>query len=111
MTCKSVEPEENRETAHAIHGKNPNGNPGTMKSSLTNGPYGFIRMMAALLVSLLGCHCGSGLAQQLQFASLIPSTQLKGFTIGPMTVLVVDTNGTVISNSSASVTISITGPD
>ena len=65
-------------------------------------------MMAVLL---LAGHCGSAIAQQLQFANLIPSTQLAGFTVGPMTVLVVDTNGNVLSNSSASVTISITGPD
>ena len=68
-------------------------------------------MIAALLVSLLTCHCGSSIAQQLQFANLIPSTQLEGFTVDTLTVLVVDANGTVISNSSASVTVSIAGPD
>jgi hypothetical protein len=83
----------------------------TMKSGLTNGRYGLIRMIAALLVSLLACHCGSSIAQQLQFANLIPSTQLEGFTVDTLTVLVVDANGTVISNSSASVTVSIAGPD
>ena len=83
----------------------------TMKNGLTNGRYGLIRMIAALLVSLLACHCGSSIAQQLQFANLIPSTQLEDFTMGPLTVLVVDANGTVISNSSASVAASITGPD
>jgi hypothetical protein len=82
-----------------------------MKSGLTNGRYGLIRTMAALLVSLPACHCGSSIAQQLQFANLLPSTQLQGFTIGPLTVLVVDANGTVISNSSASVTLSIAGAD
>ena len=81
-----------------------------MKSGLTNRRHGLIRMIAALLVLLTAGHCGSSIAQQLQFANLIPSTQLGGFTVGPLTVLVVDTNGTVISNSSASVTASITGP-
>jgi hypothetical protein len=83
----------------------------TMNGCLTNGRYQLIRMIAALLVSLLACHCGSSFAQQLQFADLIPSTQLAGFTVGPLTVLVVDANGAVISNSSASVTVSIAGPD
>jgi hypothetical protein len=70
-----------------------------------------MKMLPALLASLLACHCGSSIAQQLRFANLIPSSQLEGFNMGPLTVLVVDTNGTVISDSSAPVTISITGPD
>jgi hypothetical protein len=82
-----------------------------MKNGLAKGRYGLIRVFAPLLVSLLACHCSSSMAQQLQFSNVIPSTQLEGFTVGSLTVLVVDTNGNVISNSSASVTVTITGPD
>jgi hypothetical protein len=50
-------------------------------------------------------------AQQLKFASLVPSTQLMGATVGSLTVNVDDANGNIVSNSSASITVSITGPD
>ncbi|HEY1789417.1 MAG TPA: Ig-like domain repeat protein, partial [Verrucomicrobiae bacterium] len=50
-------------------------------------------------------------AQQLAFTHPIPSTQLLGTTVGTLTLQVDDGGGNIISNSSATIVVGITGPD
>jgi len=49
-------------------------------------------------------------AQQLTFASPVPSTQLLGGGIGLIKILVLNTTGSLVTNSSASIILSFTGP-
>jgi len=49
-------------------------------------------------------------AQQLTFANPVPSTQLLGGSLGTIRILVLNTNGTLATNSSAQIILSVTGP-
>ena len=49
-------------------------------------------------------------AQQLAFASPAPSPQLLGGGIGTIKILVLDTNGSLATNSSGPIILSVTGP-
>ena len=65
--------------------------------------------MAAVFLIAIGL-VSVAQAQQLQFASRIPSTQLIGATIGSVVVNVENTDATLVTNSSAAIVVSIKGP-
>ncbi len=50
-----------------------------------------------------------GHAQQLAFANPLPSTQLLGGSIGNVKIVVLDTNGSLATNSSTQIILSVTG--
>lgn len=49
-------------------------------------------------------------AQQLAFGNPVPSTQLLGGSIGTVKIVMLNTNGSLATNSSASIILSVAGP-
>lgn len=68
------------------------------------------RSFWALVALFLACALPA-VAQELGFATPLPSSQLLGGNVGIVTVNVLNTNGEVLTNSSAPVIVTITGPD